>query len=209
MRRSSTILTIFLYSQTNTVLISGTGMIAYGWSEDGSSTRCGGWGCLTDPGSGYWFGIQTLKAMWGSFDGTQPKTTLHTDKVVTNFCGVSKTEDIIGWTYSDSSFQHAASLCVLAFQEAEKGDEVCKKLLDEGARHLATHVSTVAKKLNLNKPFSVVLSGSVATSPLMQERLKNILQTETPLASLTLPIVAPSEGAAQLCLKKATSSSSS
>lgn len=46
------------------VVISGTGMIAYGYGPNGESARAGGWGpLLGDCGSGYDIGFEVLKAV--------------------------------------------------------------------------------------------------------------------------------------------------
>lgn len=45
-------------------MISGTGMIAYGYNPAGISARAGGWGpALGDCGSGYDIGAEVLKAV--------------------------------------------------------------------------------------------------------------------------------------------------
>ncbi len=46
------------------MVISGTGMIAYGFSQSGTTARAGGWGpLLGDCGSGYDIGAEVLKAV--------------------------------------------------------------------------------------------------------------------------------------------------
>jgi N-acetylglucosamine kinase-like BadF-type ATPase len=46
------------------VVISGTGMISYGYGATGESARAGGWGpLLGDIGSGYDIGLDVLRAI--------------------------------------------------------------------------------------------------------------------------------------------------
>lgn len=51
------------------IVISGTGAIVYGITQQGERHRIGGWGhILGDPGSGYEIGLHTLQTVMKSYD---------------------------------------------------------------------------------------------------------------------------------------------
>jgi N-acetylglucosamine kinase-like BadF-type ATPase len=56
---------------------AGTGSIARGWTPDGQHAGAGGWGAtLGDEGSGYWIGLQAMKAICEAQDGRIEETDL-------------------------------------------------------------------------------------------------------------------------------------
>jgi N-acetylglucosamine kinase-like BadF-type ATPase len=76
------------------VLISGTGSIAYGRSARGVAARAGGWGhLLGNEGSGYWIGLEALRAVACAADGRGPSTR-PTSRLLAHF-GVSQPSDLI------------------------------------------------------------------------------------------------------------------
>src|SRR5438046_6075315 len=45
------------------LVIAGTGSIAYGRNSEGAIARAGGWGhAISDEGSGYWIGVESVRA---------------------------------------------------------------------------------------------------------------------------------------------------
>src|ERR1039458_4994320 len=57
--------------------ISGTGSNVFGVGPDGRAWRAGGWGhLLGDEGSGYWFGVQSIKAALRDREASGPETAL-------------------------------------------------------------------------------------------------------------------------------------
>lgn len=177
------------------VCISGTGHIAFGRTEAGESVRCAGHGCLTDRGSGYDIGLEALRAVYGAADGSAPATGL--EAVVRAHCGVDKTEDLIGWTYSDLSFSRVASIAVRVFEEDARGDAVAAAILDRAAEALAVSVSTVVGKLG-GPGGVVVAAGSVCQNPAMVRRLGALL----PGHRVSVPARSASFGAARLALQR-------
>src|ERR1035438_416265 len=58
-------------------VISGTGSNVFGVGSDGRAWRAGGWGhLLGDEGSGYWIGIESIKAALRDRDASGPPTAL-------------------------------------------------------------------------------------------------------------------------------------
>ncbi|KAK9696965.1 hypothetical protein RND81_08G006900 [Saponaria officinalis] len=84
------------------VLISGTGSISYGISEDGMEARAGGGGpVLGDWGSGYGIAAQALTAVLKAHDGRGPETML-TDSIL-HTLGLSSPDELIGYLSSNVS----------------------------------------------------------------------------------------------------------
>jgi N-acetylglucosamine kinase-like BadF-type ATPase len=79
------------------VVISGTGMIAYGYGN-GETARAGGWGpLLGDYGSGHDIGTEVLRAVVRSKDGINPPTLL--TQAVFNLIGIQKEDELLPWVF--------------------------------------------------------------------------------------------------------------
>mmetsp|Transcript_16023 Transcript_16023/g.48133 ORF Transcript_16023/g.48133 Transcript_16023/m.48133 type:complete len:342 (+) Transcript_16023:50-1075(+) len=193
------------------VLIAGTGMIAFGVKDDGQRTeRTGGWGpLLSDRGSGYWIGASILEAVVRATDGLGPKTQLV--EAVLEHLQLPNVPALIGWIYTDTSWDRIASLAVLAFSLFSK-DEVATKILLDAGDHLAEYVEMVATRLGFTKEtsFPIVLSGSIVCSEFspVRDRMNDKLSALFPNATVILPKVEAEIGAALLiqhvCTQSAT-----
>lgn len=142
------------------ILISGTGSICFGKTEDGRRTRAGGWGHLIgDEGSGYDIGIRALKAAVKSYDGRGPKTVLE-DLVVKHY-KLKAPEDLIGYVYrSGAGKKEIASLTTAVNEAFSKGDEVSGQIIKEASYELFLCVKAVIQKLGFeNKPVLLTTAG--------------------------------------------------
>ncbi|HEX4466998.1 MAG TPA: BadF/BadG/BcrA/BcrD ATPase family protein, partial [Solirubrobacteraceae bacterium] len=80
-------------------VISGTGSNVFGVGEDGRSWRAGGWGhLLGDEGSGYWLGVESIKAALADRDASGPATAL--SDAAPGFFGVASMEALAPYIYS-------------------------------------------------------------------------------------------------------------
>ncbi|PRP82088.1 hypothetical protein PROFUN_03778 [Planoprotostelium fungivorum] len=152
--------------ENGVVLISGTGVIAWGFDKDRKDLRAAGWGpLLGDEGAGYQIGYHVLTASVECADGRGPETTLL--PAVLEQLKLKKPEDLIPWAYSSDRIQWAkfADLAPLAVIHMNKGDAVATKIVEKTVHHLLNAVSTVIRRLNLDKEeqFNVVLSGGNLT----------------------------------------------
>ncbi|KAL2244609.1 N-acetyl-D-glucosamine kinase isoform X2 [Sesamum indicum] len=147
------------------VLIAGTGCIAYGFTEDGREARAAGAGpVLGDWGSGYGIASRALTAVVKAHDGRGPKTTL--TNCILESLGLPSPDEIIGWTYADSSWARIAALVPIVVSCAEAGDEVAEEILNNAVHELALSVKAVVKRLHLagkdgTDYFQVVMVGGV------------------------------------------------
>jgi N-acetylglucosamine kinase-like BadF-type ATPase len=189
------------------VCIAGTGTISLGRNRKGDEFRAGGWGALTDDGSGFQIAIQTLKAVWAAHDTSGPETSLV--EAVKSKLGIDNTEDIIGWTYDDLTWANIASITPVTFAEAANGDAVACGILDSASDALVRTITTVARRLNFtsddakDQDIPIVLSGSVARNPAMKKRVSTRLNDRLDNVALLEPIVDAAMGSALLAVSHA------
>ncbi|HXT71785.1 MAG TPA: BadF/BadG/BcrA/BcrD ATPase family protein [Vicinamibacterales bacterium] len=141
-----------------TVVIAGTGSIAYGRSADGRGARAGGWGyVLGDEGSGYWLGRLALRAVLRAADGRGEQTDL-TARVLAHY-GVEKPRDLVREIYEGGTRPSAiACLAREVGAAADAGDGIAGHLVTVAAQELAKAVHSVASRLSIEAE-PVVLSG--------------------------------------------------
>ncbi|KAJ0980456.1 hypothetical protein J5N97_008711 [Dioscorea zingiberensis] len=147
------------------VLIAGTGTIAYGYTEDRRNARAAGAGpILGDWGSGYGIAAQALTAIVRAHDGRGPQTMLTYSILKT--LDLSSPDELIGWTYADTSWARIAALVPVVVSSAEDGDEVANKILRHSVLELADSVKAVVQRLRLcgedgKGSFPLVMVGGV------------------------------------------------
>ncbi len=185
------------------VVISGTGMIVFGFDREGNHARSGGWGALLgDGGSGFAMGSAVLKAVTWAADGRAPATRLQ--DAVLDFLGLAEPMDLIDWAYQEEfTWPRFAQLAPLAAQLAVEGDQAAQAIIEQAAEDLAVAVRAVLVNLGmLDQAFPLVLAGgNLRPGPLfhaLSQRLKNL----APKARIIRPQVSPAMGAALLALKE-------
>lgn len=189
------------------VLISGTGCIAYGFTEGGREARAAGAGpVLGDWGSGHGIASLALTAVMKAHDGRGPETML--TNCILDFLGLSSPDEIIGWTYADSSWARIAALVPLVISCAEAGDQIANEILNNAVQELALCVKAVVQRLSLagkdgTNSFPVVMVGGVLEGnkkwDIGKEVTKAILKV-FPSACPVWPKVEPAIGAALFAL---------
>jgi len=192
------------------VVISGTGMIAYGYAN-GESARGGGWGpLLGDIGSGYDIGLDVLRAIARSRDGINPPTLL-TGAVLT-LLGLQTEDELIPWVYNkkDEGWHRIANLASVAHQCARQKDAKAIEIIENAAQALIITIKAVATRLKLptgpeSPPGGVplILAGGNLDhdDSLLAEALVRLLRTQLPGVSPSRPVVVPAVGAALLSLR--------
>jgi glucosamine kinase len=147
--------------------ISGTGSNVFGVGHDGRAWRAGGWGhLLGDEGSGYWLGLESIKAALGDRDASGPQTALGDAAV--EFFAVPSVEALVARIYSDPlSKGEIAAFASETARLAAHGDTVARELYERGARALGGQIVAVIRRTGLSSasaaapnPFPVGLIGS-------------------------------------------------
>jgi N-acetylglucosamine kinase-like BadF-type ATPase len=187
------------------VIIAGTGAIVYGRNTANRAARASGWGhLLDDEGSGYWIGVNALKAVMREADGRGPATDL-TPRILAHF-GVSAPSDLVHVVYyRDLSRQEIAALSVLVEQSRAGGDPVALEILESAASELARAARSVTCRLNLQaEPVTFVLAGGVLRGvPWLRDEVASHLRRVTPSASVVPLEVEPALGAVRLAIAEA------
>ncbi len=161
------------------LVISGTGSVAYGRSEDGRVERCGGWGMvLGDEGAGYAIGRAGLRAALLAVDGRGPQTRLLPHLL--HVLGMAVPEAIPPWA-ARAEKSEIAMLAVHVLRMAEQGDPVAHGIVAEAALDLSAHVEALVNRLGpWRNPPAVVLHGGVARDPIFGPIVKGALAKRNP-----------------------------
>jgi glucosamine kinase len=184
--------------------IAGTGSNVFGVGHDGRSWRVGGWGhVLGDEGSGYWLGVEAIRAALRDRDGSGPQTALSAAAV--GFFEVASVEALAASVYAKPlSKGEIAAFAVEACKEAEQGDQVARELYRRAAGELAGQILDVARHTGLidGRPFPVGLIGSVfKAGSLYIEPLSAAVHDKAPAAQLAAVEMPPVGGSLQLAMR--------
>lgn len=178
------------------LVIAGTGSIIFGVNRLGQSGRSGGWGHrVGDEGSGYWLGREAVRAVLRAYDGRGKTTSLQARLLAE--LSLSHPQDLFNWMYGQNySVDRVASLAKAVGEEAAKGDDVARKLLDHALEELFQGACAVIEQLKLNQePFQLVLQGGVLQNqPNFRSALFEKIRTYAPGASLAVSMREPIEG---------------
>ncbi|HEU5103359.1 MAG TPA: BadF/BadG/BcrA/BcrD ATPase family protein, partial [Roseiflexaceae bacterium] len=151
-----------LSGRAGIVLIAGTGSSCFGVNWAGESWRAGGWGQLiADEGSGYWLGVEALRAAVRAYDGRGPDTLLlgRTRERL----ALDDMNEIMHRLYvSGMSRAEIAALAPLVVSAAREMDAVATQLIRQGVSDLADCVLAVARRLGMaDAPCELALVGGL------------------------------------------------
>jgi N-acetylglucosamine kinase-like BadF-type ATPase len=183
-------------------VIAGTGSHVFGVDGAGRSWRTGGWGhALGDEGSGYWLGLQGLKAALRYRDGSGPSTALL--GAALDAYGLGAIEELPGLFYGKPLTKaDVAAFTPHVADAAEDGDEVAIGLFEQGGRELAVQVRAVVTALELGaEPLTIGLIGSVfQAGPLIRPTLERSVLEFAPSARFSVPELPPVAGSLMLAI---------
>ncbi len=187
--------------------ISGTGSNVFGVGADGRTWRAGGWGhLLGDEGSGYWLGVQSIKAALRDREASGPQTAL--SDAAPAFFGVASVEALASLVYSRPlTKSDIAAFGIETAELAEQGDAVARELYERGAAELSEQIAAVIRQTGLadtGAPFPVGLIGSAfKAGGVFLDPLTSAVHACAPQAQVTLVEMAPVGGslllAAEAC----------
>lgn len=186
-------------------VISGTGSNVFGVGRDGRSWRAGGWGhLLGDEGSGYWIGVQAIKAALRDRERSGPPTAL--SELVPAFFDAPSVEALATLVYSKPlTKSDVAALATETAELAGRGDEVAREIFARGARELAGQVGAVIAQTGLadgREPFPVGLIGSAfKAGALFVGPLADAVHAVAPLAEVDRVEMAPVGGSLLLAAR--------
>ncbi len=196
------------------VLVAGTGAVAYGRDAAGQAARAGGWGPrFGDEGSGYWIGIEALRAVARALDGRGAATALSATIGGSGADGMKEDatsppkeaaamlEERLRVVYRDDwSREQVASLAPQVMRAAAAGDGVAGVIVERAAAELGALVLAVARKLGGSTVEETVatVGGVFDAGPLVRQPLERWLAAMLPNARWVEPLGPPVEGALRL-----------
>jgi N-acetylglucosamine kinase-like BadF-type ATPase len=185
-------------------VIAGTGCNAFGINARGERRKASGWDwLLADEGSGYWIGVQGMRAAMRAYDGRGPATRL--SEAVKEEYGLQDVPDLIQIVYAPgygkteaAGFAKRVSAC------AEQGDAVALAILRQAGEELALAANTVIRRLELAETaFDLGLTGGVfrAGGPVL-ETFSAAVQAVAPRCRIAYVRYPPSIGALFLAFQR-------
>ncbi len=144
--------------------IAGTGSNVFGVGGAGADTRAwraGGWGhVLGDEGSGYWLGVQSIKAALRDREASGPATAL--SEAVPAFFHERNIEAVVARVYAQPPLKkdEIAKVAIETARLATLGDAVACELYERGAAELGEQIVAVIGQTGLRGEFPVGLIGS-------------------------------------------------
>jgi N-acetylglucosamine kinase-like BadF-type ATPase len=182
--------------------IAGTGSNVFGVGEDGRSWRTGGWGhLLGDEGSGYWLGVESIRAALRDRDASGPPTRLGEE--ASTFFDVPSIEALASLVYSKPLTKgEIAAFAVRTAKLAGEGDQVARELFARGAQLLGGQIVAVIAQTGLRGSFPVGLIGSAyKAGPVFMEPLEKRVRQDAPQAQISLVEMAPVGGSLLLAAR--------
>lgn len=153
-------------------IISGTGSNGYARDVTGNEAWVSGRGIyMAGEGSGYWIGVECLRAVRKAEDGRGGATML-SDLVFSHF-RVSSTAELMPIIYHPSfGKQGLAKLNTLVETAAMHGDRTAKCILDEAASELLLMAITLHRRLRFERERvdTVLIGGTINNNAELQRR---------------------------------------
>lgn len=146
------------------LILAGTGSVAYGVNAAGVSAQVGGWGYLLgDEGSGYWLGLEAIRAVTQAADGRAPATALM--PVILKKLALKTPQALIGWLYRAETPRtpEIAQLAPLVMEQAVD-DPIAQAILERGVETLVAHVTALHQQLDMPAA-AVAFAGGLLEKP--------------------------------------------
>ncbi|RME69213.1 MAG: hypothetical protein D6781_09145 [Verrucomicrobia bacterium] len=191
------------------VIVAGTGSACYGRVSEGLSWKAGGWGpAVDDLGSGYWLGVESMRAVVQAADGRRMPTPL-SDAVLTALGATTPREMIDRFrdaTRSGMDRAVASALAPTVIGAAESGDHAALEILRRGAEALAAMATAVVERLAVDAPRleqGVTAGGLLETEGFYFRLVREAVGRVLPGFALSAVRLPPVAGAVLLALEQA------
>jgi N-acetylglucosamine kinase-like BadF-type ATPase len=150
--------------ESGIVALAGTGAFVYGRTNDGRERKLDGAGpVLGDIGSASYIGHQAMRAVIKATWHPRHATSLR-EPIVAQSQQISKLRDFVTFSLTPMDRSVVASFAKIVDDEAERGDGVAIRLLQQAAEAMAENVRDLVDVLGMAaEPYVMVGTGSVAT----------------------------------------------
>lgn len=185
-------------------LISGTGCVAFAQNAQGKRTVRGGWGYLLgDEGSGFWIGLQAVRAAIRADDGRSAPPSFIEQLMIE--LKVKDLRDAQSKIYNEIITRpDIARLAPMVMQAAERGDEIAEDIVNQAARELFQLVKATSEAADLkypNEKIIVTAGGVMHVHTKVYKVFREIITKELPEYRLIVPRFPPVVGAFILGLR--------
>jgi glucosamine kinase len=183
-------------------VIAGTGSNVFGVGPHDVPWRAGGWGhLLGDEGSGYWLGVQSIKAALDDREAAGPETAL--SERAPAFFGLETVEELATHVYSKPLTKgEIAALAVETARLAQAGDGVARELYVRGARELGRQIAAVIEQTGLEGSFPVgLIGGAFNAGAVFVEPLTVVIHERAPEARVARVELQPVGGSLLLAAR--------
>ncbi|MCX8183450.1 MAG: hypothetical protein N3F08_03415 [Crenarchaeota archaeon] len=136
------------FDEQGIIVIAGTGSVVLGVSG-GVFFRAGGWGhVFNDEGGAYSVSIEALRAAFQSYDGRGIRTSL--EEKAKAFFKAGSMEELARRVHGMRK-ERIALFAKTVKAEAENGDMVARRIIEDAAKSLSRGVLAVARKMRLTR----------------------------------------------------------
>ena len=182
------------------IVIAGTGSNVLGQRND-RWEKAGGWEHLfSDAGSGYVLVRRGLEYVYDEFDRTQKPSIL--GQIFLDQSGLNSLPELVPWLMQRSNKTEFASFAPCIFEAATRGDMGAAEVIRLGVEKLASQISIVSQRLELESP-SIGLVGSLfEKQPSYVELLRSEIRKRMESGFVFLNKTPGAVGAALLALSK-------
>ena len=192
-------------AQPGVIVIAGTGAVAYGRLDSGAEALSGGWGYLIgDEGSGYWIGIEAIRAACQASDGRGDATTLI--ERIPDYLQVPDLRALHRKLYAQEISRGAvASLAAVTADAAQNGDAVALHLLERAGGELAQAALAVIERLDRLEPGQPIYhtGGVFRAGALILDSFGTAIASRSPKSTVQAAAFSPAVGALLLALRAA------
>ncbi len=181
------------------VAIAGTGSVVIAKRSGGGMEMAGGWGrLLGDEGSGYFIGLEAIKAIVRDFDGIEPAPYLR--QTCAKQFGWTSRERIITAVYRENFT--IPSIAPFVLDGVAANDPVCTALLENAAGLLSRQVGVLITRLKENPVGVVLLGGLIERETPYRQVLSRKLESCFPEVRIRQPLHPPAHGAVLMALQR-------
>ncbi|MDD5263744.1 MAG: BadF/BadG/BcrA/BcrD ATPase family protein [Candidatus Bipolaricaulis sp.] len=182
---------------------AGTGAIAVGMDGLERVARADGWGYLLgDEGSGYWIGLEALRAVVRRHDG-RARRGRALEQAVLGSLNVQDAPALLDWTYGRrASVNDIAALAPLVLAVAAQGDPEAARIVHQAGTQLSAATCAVVRKLGFSgEAFPLVALGGLFRSPqaaALEVPLRDGVRKAAPRGTWQIPLLPAEFGAVLL-----------
>jgi N-acetylglucosamine kinase-like BadF-type ATPase len=199
------------------IVIAGTGSIAYGRNEQGTTARAGGWGfAISDEGSAHWIGRTAVAAVLRDIDQTiesqLAKTATESSSLFRELKPLWNLRTLEEFVRTANSSPDFAALLPAIISTADAGDQLAQHVIEQAAVELSQLASIVIRRLFAESGASSTLmrlamvGGVFRHSTRVRQRFSDEVRKFDPRVQVIQEIVEPVAGALQMARQAHTKS---